>query len=165
MSIMEFGQRSFVHTTGLKERIEKAEKEMQMRQYRGLTKDTKRWAYGWYCQVEGKHYIVLDDAIIDEDDYGLYCGIEGFVEVIPETVGQQTGRKDKNGKESYFGDIFKDNEGHLGVIRWNSQALRVYFKWNDGQVSYPNPYPDYIDLEVIGNIHQHPELMEQGDGE
>lgn len=51
-----------------------------MRPCKALTIETRRRVYGWYCEVEGKHYIIPDDAFI------LEWAIEGFVEVDPETV-------------------------------------------------------------------------------
>ena len=60
-----------------------------MRPYRALTIDTKRWVYGWHCEVAGHHYIILDDAEmkpIDPDMGGWGDGITGFVEVDPEAV-------------------------------------------------------------------------------
>ena len=59
-----------------------------MNQCRALTIGTRQRVTGWYCQVESKHYIIFDDAFIEEDDYGLNHGIEGFVRVDPETVNQ-----------------------------------------------------------------------------
>lgn len=46
---------------------------------------SKRWASGWYCRVQGRSFIILDDAEVDgfdhRDEY-----IAGIVEVVPETV-------------------------------------------------------------------------------
>ena len=51
----------------------------------------RRCAMGYYCKVEGRHYIILEDAQIapiDPDKGGWEDGIYGFVEVEPETVGE-----------------------------------------------------------------------------
>ena len=76
--------------------------------FRGKRVDNGEWAYGWYVKVQGKHYIVMDLAtLLPLTAYGAYAkdgsgwkehfgtyGIAGFVEVIPETVGQSTDFKD-----------------------------------------------------------------------
>jgi len=55
-----------------------------MRKYRAKTIKTDRWAYGWFAKVEGKSYIILDDAEV-LDEYGRKA-IIGFVEIKKETV-------------------------------------------------------------------------------
>ncbi len=137
-----------------------------MRKFRGIVKDIdtpkKRWAYGYYCQVQGKHYIIFDDA--EYDNCGLSNEnyqpvISGLVEVIPETVGQFTGRLDKNGKKIYEGDIYTckiggDSQANPFVV----EDLRSFYRGLDCSDGYLRV--DERSLEVIGNIHENPELLE-----
>ena len=62
-----------------------------MKSYRGLTKDGKM-VYGWYIEIDNKenvfHSYIMEDGL--------------FIEVIPASVAQQVGCKDKNGDEIYF---------------------------------------------------------------
>ena len=86
--------------------------------------------------------------------------------VIPETVGQFTGLTDKNGKKIFEGDIVKIRRAYLNAgyeedcfykvawhKYWNGWAL---INIRDTQSCYLD---NVIQGEVIGNIHDNPELL------
>jgi len=86
---------------------------MKQIKFRGKVKSTnseinKRWAYGGYCEIEDRCYIILDGAEFQKAAETIDGCIEdmimGFVEVIPETVEQYIG--DINGKEIYDTNVF-----------------------------------------------------------
>ncbi|MGN1130216.1 MAG: YopX family protein, partial [Ruminococcus sp.] len=83
-------------------------------------------------------------------------------QVIPETVGQYTEFKDKNGKRVFEGDILENEEGYIysGIYR-NKVVFRSGLFFADGIFEFiPN---DFKYCEVIGNIHDNPELLEVGE--
>ena len=92
-------------------------------------------------------------------------------EVLPETVGQYTGLTDKNGKKIFEGDIvlFEDEspsnyeyhdctEMRCGVVEYGDNCFyitnRIAVEMED--LIY---YGGKLDVEVIGSIHDNPELL------
>jgi uncharacterized phage protein (TIGR01671 family) len=86
--------------------------------------------------------------------------------VKPETVGQYTGLKTEDGKEIYEGDIVRQRR----FLGWNKQDEEKY-KDIYGVVRFENgmftcgivdgTLIDWDKCEVIGNIHENPELLEE----
>ena len=80
---------------------------------------------------------------------------------------QFTGLTDKkrtkefpNGQEIYEGDILSGkNEGVPALVVWNISGAGFELKWGDKEESYGYTHRTYNALEVIGNIHENPELL------
>lgn len=87
----------------------------------------------------------------------------GGREVIPETVGQYTGFTDKNGKKIFEGDILKFPSGNCYPVWWDADYKAFgscYYRDFDYLYQYRT-----IKIEVIGNIHDNPELLEGASNE
>ena len=80
-------------------------------------------------------------------------------------VEQYTGLKDKNGKEIYEGDIVK---GDMGVfeVKWYDLVAQFMFKPNMSMKYHPPFTSTQLKvMEVIGNVHENPELLGGEDGQ
>ena len=128
--------------------------------FRGKTlKD--EWVYGNYCGAEYLTGNGIEHLIIEVPKNGRSA------KVIPETVGQYTGLTDKNGKKIFEGDIvvcsqeingnFIDRHIEIGYVEMKHGAFGLHRKQG-----YYRPFKDWLEdyeYEVIGNIHDNPELL------
>lgn len=111
------------------------------------------------------HGGIFENKIISRNtNEGSICaGFCSEVEIMPETVGQFTGLKDKNGKKIFEGDIVEiDVHDHLD---WNVIKGKVIFlegAWlvTDSGSFAISLWSEINEIEVIGNIHENPELLE-----
>ena len=121
--------------------------------FRGKRLNNGEFAYGFLVKMFGAYHI------IDKDDENT------AYEVIPETVGQYTGLKDKNGKRIFEGDIAKVLQGKdkdIAYVGFENGAFMLYPKTGNiyERTLWEYWYNDW-DVEVIGNITDNPELLEK----
>ncbi len=137
--------------------------------FRGKRTDNGEWVEGYYEfgysseNEEPTHYMwVLNHT----EKYG-----EIFI-VIPETVGQYTGLTDRNGKKIFEGDIVKREytlrHGEIKKTRETQIGVVVYSNRDCGfqvekKCNLRKPW-DGDTIEVIGNIHDNPELLREDEG-
>ena len=147
--------------------------------FRGKRKDNKEWIVG--CLIDAyavpNYYSFITTHILDEPK-----------KVFRKTVGQYTGLTDKNGKGIFEGDIVRDISTYLVHLQYvesgietkedaeeyrESGAVAVVRYDSSGEVGscgccykhfvgtgFIATEVDLTQCEVIGNIHDNPELME-----
>ena len=149
-----------------------------MREYRGkpvrATAFGTDFVYGGKFEIGGKVYIVPEETgqIIEKVwdgrtiisrgrgyERATWDLLAGFVEVLPESVGQYIGLK-LTGKKIYSGDILEHDEGHIGLVKYKAPSF--VYEWNDGTTTTDlgRREDTYIDCKIIGNIHDNPTLLE-----
>lgn len=98
--------------------------------------------------------------------------IDMTIDYCKDNSQQFTGLLDKNGKEIFEGDIVKyiggDIEWGIGIIDRFWDTSNLYFKWIEQSTpDRPTLYSDISyfgcakELEIIGNVHETPELLEK----
>ena len=81
----------------------------------------------------------------------------GIVHVVPETVGEYTGRLDTRGKRIYEGDIVQYGTG-LWVVEYNTGKMCFVFRNIRNNAIVPG-YAVTAAITVVGNIIEYPEIL------
>lgn len=124
--------------------------------FRGKRSDNGKWITGdlWHNPY-GKNGLAIVSPINNQ-------GTIGGNNVIPETVGQSTGMTDKNGVKIFEGDITRGKSKSVYVVKY-SHHIAGFMTEGTGVLSSSRPCMNYGTMnyyEVIGNIHDNPDLME-----
>ena len=137
--------------------ITRGEKAMREILFRGKRIDNSEWVEGNLAAYDLICPDYPEDTYNATGDYYGQTPYVGFVEVIPETVGQYTGLTDKNGKRIFEGDICKDSLGNCFVVEWEKESRFLGFTIeSERRIVYINREPR---VEIIGNIHDAPGLI------
>ena len=127
--------------------------------FRGKRCDNGEWVQGFYVRADHhwhKNGIHKDWIALGASANGGWFALHNKYAVKAETVGQFTGLTDKNGKRIFEGDIIEWDElewgsKHREAVTWDYTILAMRKDdWGEW-------------CEVIGNIHDNPELLEVED--
>lgn len=112
--------------------------------FRGKHKASGKWCEG------NLHIDRQGVAIITPDDTPIGC----YGQVDPDTIGQYTGLTDKNGTKIFEGDIVLIPGVGYGVIEYDRACFSL------GLVGCGLCVSEQNEREILGNIHDNPEMME-----
>ena len=153
--------------------------------FRGKRLDNGEWVEGFFvcCKSAYDDETGRTSEIIPYDADRIYKGEYSpydVHEVIFETVGQFTGLTDKNGTKIFVGDVIKTDNGKqkaISVVKYGNFRPKMIYHMFRNYIGY-EPKQDqhgvYCEtaneqmvlfdsptcIEVIGNIHDNPELLE-----
>ena len=142
--------------------------------FRGKRTDNGEWIEGFYSAEEYNPYIGKIEYIPRIQIIGKCVSLG----VIPETVGQFTGLTDKNGVRIFEGDIVRLTDEHNeiewtavvvfgnpnGEYNWGWQLKAIgEFDGNKDILLWVDMEESGAYCEIIGNIHDNPELLKVGD--
>ena len=135
--------------------------------FRGKRINNGEWAEGFFAEKK--------DPLLESDVRNAFILAQArrdffanWFPVDPSTVGQYTGLRDKNGKRIFEGDMVStDIERPYLIVEFRDGCFM--FNCNDGGEDYydimlpilKDPQSVYKYGEVIGNIHDNPELLEE----
>lgn len=132
--------------------------------YRGKRKDNGEWVEGNLFENDNGNYpmVLIGHVVMSRDKHTNELSFDGFGlwEVDPDTVGQFTGLTDKNGVKIFEGDILtigkcKSHPAFVAMDNFSWECLmKVFPTWRHRLEPTPMKY------EIIGNIHDNPELLE-----
>lgn len=134
-----------------------------------------RWVYGGVLQGAGSHSIIYGSENVNNTGESLdkFC-------VHTDTLGQFTGLTDKHGKKIFEGDVVKavivrdlgggtQNREEIGIIGYDKIGMIGLIAKYAGTIPIWSDFFQELTLsgciddfwfEVIGNIHDNPELLE-----
>lgn len=116
--------------------------------FRGKSLKDGVWLIGSHF-TDGAEEYIIPQTLLDIHDYEDY-------QVDPDTVGQYTGLKDRNGQEIYEGDVVE--RGRTYTIEWWESNSTFFAVCLSGSAHLCLGYWSRC-MTVIGNIHDNPELV------
>ena len=127
--------------------------------FRGKLIDNGEWLEGSFLNDrDGSFYICPAVSDISYGDGSNRRRIGCWYKVDPSTVGQYTGLKDKNGKRIFEGDILCFDKT-VFVCYWDGGNIEFGLRNNEESIGMA--YMAVYDAEIIGNVHDNPELLEK----
>lgn len=123
--------------------------------WRELPKENQ-WVYGAIFKGKENSYIITNVKVTDEwEDSEIGADVIGYL-VDPETICQDTGLTDRNGRKIFESDIVRVGKD-IYIVFWSECNYEIGIKNKEESMGIAYAYPGGI--WVIGNIFDNPELI------
>ena len=112
--------------------------------------------------VDGLYFDAREAEYVDDDNVLRFVGFKNI------DLMQSTGLKDKNGKEIFEGDIAQFEDCYTetdflyvntGIVEWSQGSFTITNR--DSVLMEDLLDGDVLDVEIIGNVYENPELLEE----
>jgi len=133
--------------------------------FRGQKPDTKEWVYGSLLESsDGRKAIVVKNKGFIQKQSSAWLIDAPCYDIIPESVGQFTGKLDSHKIKIFVGDIvsmdndFEDPE--ISEVKYAQGGFIVEADFGDYDMTTIGWAIELMtEVKVIGNIHDNPELI------
>lgn len=141
--------------------------------FRGKKIENGEWVYGDLIQLSeyDSYWYILPNGVsaemYEKEPYpfrqnDVMCEV-ALAKVFRETIGEYTGLTNKNGTKIFEGDIIKAprfNTYPYGVLFENAHFV-IRDEWGN-RIKTEQWAVNHLEAEIIGNVHDNPELLERG---
>ena len=126
--------------------------------FRGKRVENDDWVFGDLIHEPWGDCI----QVMEKDNINTFKFRRTKYSVRKETVGQYTGLLDKNGERIFEGDVLTlDGEDGFFVLEFQEDTARFVMSGDCIVIDFDNFWS--YEVEVIGNIHDNPELLKEGE--
>lgn len=107
----------------------------------------------------------LIDAEIDSTNYQRFRQLIVYGGWSIIDTSQYIGLRDIHNHEVYFGDIVRDIEGWIGVIKWNKKECLIFvdYPFNQDSMMIEDAFGSEPEknIEIVANIYEDPEFFKE----
>ena len=125
--------------------------------FRGKLSHSGVWVEGNLIKDRNGNKYIIPFNVFEPDGHHLIIDSDEAWRVDPETVGQFTGMTDKKGKKLFEGDVYSMGEKNILYVVIFDKSQFIGKQVRNRSLAGLEYWKS--DIEIIGNIHDNPELL------
>lgn len=151
--------------------------------FRAKRIDNGKWVEGYYVKAEGKHFIIKYGMICGNNDFLSFD--DEYYEIDPTTLSQFTGWKDSHENRIFENDVVEmvssPKSSYKYLIWWNREmncmeaidfrdinfnghdywSYKVHRDYETFCLMMQDPWGDFQDIKVIGNLFDNYDIVKE----